>query len=236
MTDPEPALVPVNVTEQLPAADNVQLLTLREPPVVPAVRAKFTVPPGVFEAVVVSMTVAVTLAVQLVAPNMMLQLTFPMLVEVLSFRTVIVPDVPELPLWPGAGVVSPLYVPVTVAVPGATPVNLAVQVAFESVQLAATVPTTVFDETKLTVPVGVLAGVVVSVTVAVQVEVPVETTVPGLHTTLVDVLSFRAGATPAVARAFGSVTPLTGAPTNAFSGTTAAPLVMRIQSLVPVIL
>ncbi len=97
VTEPVPAAVPVNVTEQLvtpDVVDRVQLLALREPPVVPTVKAKFTVPPGEFEVVVVSMTVVATLPVQLVAPNEMLQLTFPTLVEVLSFATVIVLDVP----------------------------------------------------------------------------------------------------------------------------------------------
>jgi hypothetical protein len=101
VTEPVPAAVPVNVTEQLvtpDTVDSVQLLAVREPPVVPAVKAKFTVPPGVFEAVVVSVTVAVTLAVQLVAPKAMLQATFPTLVDVVSFATVIVFDVPILPL------------------------------------------------------------------------------------------------------------------------------------------
>ena|SRR2546425_1950501 len=86
-TDPEPAVVPVNVTEQLvtpEVVDRVQVLELSEPPVVPAVRAKVRDPAGTFEAIVVSATVAVTDAVQLVAPNAMLQLTFPRLVEVLS--------------------------------------------------------------------------------------------------------------------------------------------------------
>jgi hypothetical protein len=106
VTEPVPAAVPVNVTEQLvtpDTVDSVQLLALREPPVLPVVRAKFTGPPGALEAVVVSVTVAVTLAVQLVAPSAMLQLTFPTFVEVLSLATVIVFDVPMLPLW----VVSP---------------------------------------------------------------------------------------------------------------------------------
>ena len=97
VTDPEPAVVPVNVTEQLVTPDVVdkrQLLVLKEPPVVPAVKMKFTLPPGAFEAVVVSMIVAVTLAVQLAVPNAMLQLTFPTLAEVLSFATVRVLDVP----------------------------------------------------------------------------------------------------------------------------------------------
>jgi len=101
VTEPVPAVVPVNVTEQLvtpDVVDSVQLLTLREPPVVPTVNAKFTVPPGEFEVVVVSIMVAVTIPVQLVAPSAMLQLTFPTLVEVLSFATVIVFDVPKLVL------------------------------------------------------------------------------------------------------------------------------------------
>jgi len=79
-----PAVVPVNVTEQLPAEDNVQLLVPSEPPVVPSVNVKVTEPVGVFELVVVSVTVAVTVEVQLVAPNPMLHVTPPILVDVLS--------------------------------------------------------------------------------------------------------------------------------------------------------
>ena len=97
VTDPEPAVVPVNVTEQLvtpDAVDKRQLLALRDPPVVPAVKVNVTVPLGTFEGVVLSTTFAITLAVQLVAPNAMLQLTFPTLAEVSSFATVIVLDVP----------------------------------------------------------------------------------------------------------------------------------------------
>jgi len=100
-TDPEPAVVPVNVTEQLvtpEVVDRVQVLELSEPPVVPAVRAKVRDPAGTFEAIVVSATVAVTEAVQLLAPKAILQLTFPTLVEVLSLATLIVPEVPWLPL------------------------------------------------------------------------------------------------------------------------------------------
>jgi len=78
---------------------------------------------------------------------------------------------------------------VTVAVPGATPVKTAVQLPDTKVQLAATVPTAVFDDVKLTVPVGVFAGVVVSVTVAVHVDVPPMLIDAGLHTTPVAVLS-----------------------------------------------
>ena len=58
-----------------------------------------TVPVGAFEGVVVSATVAVTEAVQLVPPNAMLQLTLPTLVDVLSFdETVTVTDAAELVL------------------------------------------------------------------------------------------------------------------------------------------
>jgi hypothetical protein len=81
---PVPAVVPVNVTEQVPVEDNMQLFALNDPPVVPGVNVKVTEPVGVFDAVVVSVTVAVTVAVQLVAPNAILQLTLPILVEVLS--------------------------------------------------------------------------------------------------------------------------------------------------------
>jgi len=97
VTDPVPAAVPVKVTEQLPA-ERVQVLPLREPPVVPAVKVNVTVPVGVLDEVVVSATVAVTDAVQLIPPRAMLQLTVPTLVEVSSLTTVIVPDVPVLPL------------------------------------------------------------------------------------------------------------------------------------------
>ena len=98
MIDPEPTVVPVKVTKQLPAEDRVQLLAPREPPAVPTVKAKLTLPPGVFEAVVVSVTVEVTLVVQLVAPRAILQVTAPTLVDVLSFATAMVLDVPELVL------------------------------------------------------------------------------------------------------------------------------------------
>jgi hypothetical protein len=87
LTDPEPALVPVNVTEQLVTPDRVESVhvgELRLPPVVPAVSVNVTVPVGAFEGVAVSATVAMTEAVQLVPPNAMLQLTLPTLVNVLS--------------------------------------------------------------------------------------------------------------------------------------------------------
>jgi len=87
VTDPEPADVPVKVTEQLvtlDVVDRLQVGELRLPPVVPGVNVNVTVPVGALDGVVVSATVAVTEEVQLVPPNAMLQLTFPTLVEVLS--------------------------------------------------------------------------------------------------------------------------------------------------------
>lgn len=93
-----PAVVPVNITEQLvtPAVvDRVQVGELRLPPVVPAVKVKVTVPVGAFEAVVVSATVAVTEAVQLVAAKAMLQLTFGTVVVVESFDEVVTVTVAE---------------------------------------------------------------------------------------------------------------------------------------------
>jgi len=93
-----PAIVPVNVTEQLPAEDNVQLLAFNDPPVVPRVNVKVTEPVAVLEAVVVSVTVAVTLAVQLVAPNAILQLTLPISVEVLSLPVTVTETVAAEPV------------------------------------------------------------------------------------------------------------------------------------------
>jgi len=94
-------------------------------------------------------------------------------------------------------------VPVTVAVPTATPVKVTEQLVtlavVDKVQLAPAVPTPVFDETKLTLPDGALAGVVVSATVAVQVEVPVGIIVLGLQATPVDVLSLPVTVTVMVA-------------------------------------
>ena len=88
VTDPEPAEVPVNVTEQLVTPDVVdkeQVDELREPPVVPGVNEKVTVPVGASVEVVVSATVATTFAVQLLPPNGIVQLTAPTEVDELSF-------------------------------------------------------------------------------------------------------------------------------------------------------
>lgn len=94
-TDPVPAAVPVNVTEQLPET-SVQLGALSEPPV--NVRVKLTEPEGVFAGVVVSVTLAVTVAVQLVWPRVIWHVTAPTLVEALSLVTVTAPEVPVLVL------------------------------------------------------------------------------------------------------------------------------------------
>ena len=72
------------MTKQVPAV-RLQVVALKEPPVVPTVNVNVTIPVGVFVEVVVSATIAVTGAVQLEPPNGMLQLTFATLVEVLSF-------------------------------------------------------------------------------------------------------------------------------------------------------
>jgi hypothetical protein len=184
-----PEATPVIVTVQLPDEERVQLA-----PTVPTVvsdELKLTVPVGVFAALVVSVTAAVQ---EPVAPTVT-EAGQTTLVEVLSSWTVIVLEVPELPLW----LVSPLYVPVTVAEPGATPVKATEQLPVESrVQLALTVPTVVSDDTKLTVPDEMLDEVVVSATEAVQVEVPPILIEAGPHTTLVDVASFTTVIVPDV--------------------------------------
>ncbi len=82
VTDPEPAAVPVKDMEQLPD-DRVQLAAPSVPGV-PADKVKLTPPVGMFDALVVSVTVAVTVAVQLVAPSAILQLTLATLVDVPS--------------------------------------------------------------------------------------------------------------------------------------------------------
>ena len=89
----------MRVTEQLPP-DNVQVLLLNVAAPVVIVNVKVTVPVGVFDGVVVSATVTMTLVVQLVPPAGMLQVMVAgRLVVVLSFATVIVLDaVGPLPL------------------------------------------------------------------------------------------------------------------------------------------
>jgi hypothetical protein len=53
------AVAPWNITEQLPVAERMHVVELREPPVVPAMRVNVTVPDGILEGVVMSVTVAV---------------------------------------------------------------------------------------------------------------------------------------------------------------------------------
>jgi hypothetical protein len=74
-------------------------------------------------------------------------------------------------------------------------VKVTEQLPEDNVQLAPIVPAAVFDDVKLTVPVGVLAELDVSVTVAVQVAPPGRMTVLGLQDTLVDVLSLTGAVT-----------------------------------------
>src|SRR5438874_1180353 len=87
MTDPEPAVVPVKVTEQLRSEERrvgQEGGELREPHVEQADSVNVTEPAGALEAVVVSATVAVTESIQLGPTSAMLQLPFPTPVEVLS--------------------------------------------------------------------------------------------------------------------------------------------------------
>jgi hypothetical protein len=161
-------LVPVTVTVTVSAAVKVQdRVEVPVPPVILAgVRvhaaevseARATVPVNPFkgETVITELPATPTVVVTLVG----------LAVRAKSGAavTVIVPEVPELPLWDE----SPVYVPVTVKLPAATPVIVTVQVPEVRLQLAATVPTVVSDEVKLTLPDGLLAGVVVSETVTEQ--------------------------------------------------------------------
>ncbi len=87
-----PAFRPVKVTEQLPDT-RLQLATTV--PTAVSDEVKLTEPVGVFAGVVASVTVAVQVEVPPGRIVLGLQATA---VEVLSFRTVIVLEVPELPL------------------------------------------------------------------------------------------------------------------------------------------
>ncbi len=69
--------------------------------------------------------------------------------------------------------------------------KIAVQLPAVKLQLAATVPTAVLDDVKVTEPVGVLAAFVVSVTVAVQVDVPPMLMLAATQETPVVVLSLK---------------------------------------------
>ena len=207
MTDPVPAVVPVKVTEHLPPDDKVQPLALNDPPLLPSVNVKVTEPVGMLDAVIVSMTVAVTAAVQLVAPNAILQLTLPIVVDVLSLPvTVTVTDEAELVLV--LCVVSPPYIAVTEPVPAAVPVNVTEQLVtldvVDRLQLFESNVPPVNVNVNVTVPVAAFEAVVVSATVAVTDAVQLvppnamlQLTVP----TLVEVLSLPVTITVTVAAA-----------------------------------
>lgn len=184
-----PAATPVIMTVQLPVV-RVQLVPTV--PIVVSDDVKVTLPDGTFAAFVVSVTDTEQEPVRPTVTDAEQET----LVDVSSFTTVIVPEVPVLPLCPGEGLVSPLYVPLTVAVPGATPVNMTVQLPeVVRVQLAPTVPTAVLEDVKVTVPVGVFVEVVVSVTVALQVDAPPMLMLAGLQEIVVEVLSSCAAVT-----------------------------------------
>src|SRR5439155_526538 len=89
MTDPEPAVVPVKVTEQLvtpDVVDKLQVGELREPPVVPAVSVNITEAPTSLVQSGGHAAGGLTQEIQQVPPNDKLQLTFPTLMDVLSFN------------------------------------------------------------------------------------------------------------------------------------------------------
>lgn len=171
------------VTVQLP---DVRAQLEATVPLVVSDEVRVTVPDGTLATLVTS---AIATEQEPVRPTVT-ELEQETLVEVSSFTTVIVPDVPTLPLWPGKELESPPYVPVTVAVPGATPVNITLQLPPVSVQLALTVPTVVSEDWNETVPVGMFVGVVVSATVAVHADVAPMLMLAGVQLTLVEVLSF----------------------------------------------
>ena len=88
--------------------------------------------------------------------------------------------------------------PVTVAEPATRPVNITEHEPEVRVQLAPTLPTVMFDDANVTVPVGVLEAVVVSAIEAVHVEVAPMPTALGLQATLVAVLSLEGTVTVTV--------------------------------------
>jgi hypothetical protein len=182
-----PRADPVKVTEQVPA-ERVHGEPVMLPVLVPGITTKLTVPAGVVAPVP---AVSATTALQVMPTLTVAEAGQATVVEVVRRFTVIVLDVPELVVWLGGGDVSPLYLPVTVAVPIAEPVKVEEQLAVPvtpaiRVQLAVagvTLPVAV----KLTLPVGVVGVVEVSVTVAVQVEPWFTNTVTGAQETEVEV-------------------------------------------------
>ncbi len=76
------AVSPWNVTAQDPVKDKVQVVELKDPPVVPAAKVNVTTPEGMFEGVVVSVTVAEQVEV---CPGIIDPGVHDTLVEVVSF-------------------------------------------------------------------------------------------------------------------------------------------------------
>jgi hypothetical protein len=129
-------------------------------------------------------------------------------------------------------------VALTVAVPGAGPLKVTVQLPADNVHVLALnePPVVPVDGMNVTEPLGVFAGIVVSVTVAVQLEGLLMLTVLGLQAILVVVGSTATNTLFTVASAFASGLPFTVAPARSVSGSTAAPTVISTQSFVPVTL
>lgn len=87
------------MTEQLPVASRLQFVEVNEPPVVPGLRLKVTVPDGMLEAVVVSVTVTVQVEVWSALIELGLH-TIAVDVVSTGMTTVIVADIVlELGLW-----------------------------------------------------------------------------------------------------------------------------------------
>jgi hypothetical protein len=191
-----PAALGVNVTEQVPA-DNVQLAALKVPARPLAVNP--TDPAGVVApAPLVSMTVAVQVDGWLIATVPGLQTT---VVEVvLAVVVLTVPLVAPLLALPACTESLGVYVPVIVAVPEAVGVNVTEHVPADSVQLGALKVPARPVAVNATDPAGVLLPTpLVSATVAVQVDGWLIATVPGLQTTVVEVVRRVAVTEPLVA-------------------------------------
>jgi hypothetical protein len=176
----------VKVTEQVPAADNVQLGALKVPARPVAVNP--TDPAGVVApAPLVSATVAVQVEAWPTETEEGLQTT---VVDVVRRVAVIEPLVAPLLALPAWTVSLGVYVPVMDAVPAAVGVNVTEQVpAADNVQLVALKVPARPLAVNPTEPAGVDAPApLVSATVAVQVDGWLIATVPGLQTTVVEVV------------------------------------------------
>jgi hypothetical protein len=180
-----PAALGVNVTEHVPAADNVQLGALKAPARPVAVNP--TDPAGVVApAPLVSATVAVHVEAWLIARDAGAQTT---VVEVVLFVATTEPLVAPLLALPAWTESFGVYVPVMTAVPAALGVNVTEHVPATSVQVGALKVPARPVAVNPTDPAGVLLPTpLVSATVAVQVDAWLIATVPGLQTTVVEVV------------------------------------------------